>query len=468
MADTITCPFGCGYRCDSQYSAQLHIEEHHTEDSPFIAHEDRRAAAKQNSNRASHDRRAVSQESMPEDSWTRCTRPGCGEHVLLSEIDEHLDLHTAEALSEQEAQKVPPLPPRPKRSRSPSRTPPRRDLAVRSPRKLEKHRAERVEKSKSHHPGSLFSFLSGTSDRTRSTVRNLREPRKPVGRLGKNELGPHAFEERMPDDVRQYLMRAARPTHMQRIGGDGKLVKQAYVENETVGVIDVLSDLCSLDRGSAATYLCHPKVRHIRKLNCTGNFCGYWSIQMVLTYIQYINPRGPQTLPNVIKMQDIIEEAWDQGICSYSRVETGGIKNTRKWIGTQECVAFFTSIGIKNEALCIGGKDEEHAAEELLDYVEAYFMGAIDAAQKHGTSYITQLSPIYFQRRGHSMVIVGLERKTDGSRNLLVFDSSFETAAPMKRLADGRRAYAKVEDLLKPYRRTDSQLSHFKEFELVL
>lgn len=312
-----------------------------------------------------------------------------------------------------------------------------------------------------------MSFFSGTSTRTRTTIRNLEKPRKP-GRLGKNELGPHAFEERMPDDVRRFLMRAAKPTYVQRIGSDGKLVRQAYVENETVGVVDVLSDLCSLDRGNAATYLCHPKVRHIRKLNCTGNFCGYWSIQCVLTYVQYINPEGPQLLPDVIQIQDLIEEAWHKGICSYSRIETGGIKNTRKWIGTQECVAFFTAIGLRTEALCIGGKDEDHAAEELLDYVEAYFMGAIDVAQKHGTSYITGLSPIYFQRRGHSMTIVGLERRTDGSRNLLVFDSSFETSVPMKRLVDGRKAYAKIDDILRPYRRPDSQLSRYTEFELVL
>ncbi|CAK3834972.1 Zinc finger with UFM1-specific peptidase domain [Lecanosticta acicola] len=455
MVERVTCPFGCGYRCDNEYSAQLHIEEHHTENSPFIARGNYGPATNSGGDGPSKARSAASQESMPDDSWTRCTRPGCGEHVLLSEIDEHLDLHTAAALSEQEAQKAPPLPPRRKRSRSPARPQSSRDLAVRSPRKLEKH-----------HAGSILSLVSGTSTRTRTTVRRLKEPHK-TGRLGKNELGPYAFEERMPDDVRRFLMRAARPTYVQRIGADGRLVQKAYVENETVGVVDVLSDLCALDKANAATYLCHPKVRHIRKLNCTGNFCGYWSIQTVLTYVQYIKPRGPQTLPNVIEMQELIEAAWEWGVCSYSRTETGGIKNTRKWIGTQECVAFFSAVGVQNEALCFGGGEEDHAAEELLDYVEAYFMGAIDVAHKHGTSHITQLSPIYFQRRGHSMTIVGLERRVDGSRNLLVFDSSFETSNPMKRLVEGRRAHAMVEDILKPYRRSDSQLSDFKAFEIV-
>jgi hypothetical protein len=41
-------------------------------------------------------------------------------------------------------------------------------------------------------------------------------------------------------------------------------------------------------------------------------------------------------IPSIFKIQDMVEAAWDQGISSQSREETGGIKGTRKYIGTPE------------------------------------------------------------------------------------------------------------------------------------
>jgi len=41
-------------------------------------------------------------------------------------------------------------------------------------------------------------------------------------------------------------------------------------------------------------------------------------------------------LPSVFQIQDIIEAAWDSGINAQGRIETGGIKGTRKYIGTPE------------------------------------------------------------------------------------------------------------------------------------
>ncbi len=100
--------------------------------------------------------------------------------------------------------------------------------------------------------------------------------------------------------------------------------------------------------------------------------------------------------------------------------------------------------------------------------MEAYFISGSESASKHGTSRITSLPPIYFQRFGHSMTIVGLERKRDGSRNLLVFDPSYATAAPMGRLLAGRKAYSKPEQVLRAYRRSDAALSRWDEFEIIM
>lgn len=139
-------------------------------------------------------------------------------------------------------------------------------------------------------------------------------------------------------------------------------------------------------------------------------------------------------------------------------------------IGTHEALAFFTRIKVEVDALAFGGEDcrTNSAVVDLLDHIEAYFMSGTDTAGTYGTSRITKLSPIYLQRFGHSMTVVGLERLVDGSRNLLVFDSSFAPSAPMKRLASHQQIHSSAESLLRPYRRSDLSLTRYDEFEIIV
>ena len=158
-----SCPF-CGHN-GSEYSVQLHIEEKHTDDSPFVPDEKR--PSKRNRISANSSRSAAlsnsSHGSMPTDEWTRCTRSGCGEYIHITAIDEHLDLHAAAALQEQENERPPPLPPR--------RSPPRERSEAGSsrsggnktsspPRKLDKLKA-RIDNSPSRGSASILSFFSG-------------------------------------------------------------------------------------------------------------------------------------------------------------------------------------------------------------------------------------------------------------------------------------------------------------------
>lgn len=41
-------------------------------------------------------------------------------------------------------------------------------------------------------------------------------------------------------------------------------------------------------------------------------------------------------VPTIFVIQEYIESAWDQGINSQGRIETGGIRGTRKYIGTPD------------------------------------------------------------------------------------------------------------------------------------
>ena len=272
----------------------------------------------------------------------------------------------------------------------------------------------------------------------------------------------------MPSEVREELLNGARPHQINRIRRDGTLMRKTIVSNETPSLVPILSDLCALDPSNRTTYLCHPSVTHIYKLPCDGNFCGYWNIQMLLTYLHHIHPTGPQHVPDVIQIQETIERAWANGICPYGKVETGGVLDTRKWIGTHEALAFFTQIGTRVDALAFQDNRAGAAVDDLLDYVEAYFMSGADAARAHGSSVVTALAPLYFQRRGHSMTIVGLERRHDGSRALLVFDPSFETSEAMERLLARQKVYAPADTLLKAYRRSERSLRRWREFELIV
>lgn len=61
---------------------------------------------------------------------------------------------------------------------------------------------------------------------------------------------------------------------------------------------------------------------------------------MMASYINGVRLQGHQQfkkkLPSVFQIQDLIETAWDAGINAQGRVETGGIRGTRKYIGTPE------------------------------------------------------------------------------------------------------------------------------------
>lgn len=120
----------------------------------------------------------------------------------------------------------------------------------------------------------------------------------------------------------------------------GMLRRHEVVENETRDVIPVLAHLCEQDKTVQRAFFCSPKVHQISKIPKEGGFCGYRNIQMLITYIKETRMSGherfPGDLPTIFQLQDMIEDAWDKGFNSVGRVETGGIRGTRKYIGTPE------------------------------------------------------------------------------------------------------------------------------------
>ena len=107
------------------------------------------------------------------------------------------------------------------------------------------------------------------------------------------------------------------------------------------------------------------------------------------------------------------------------------------------------------------------AFEQLLDSVEQYFSAPAVTSQAGDfqKARITALPPIYLQRPRHSMTIVGIAKRKDGSRNLLVFDPAYYPSRDMTKMASGESDFKYSKSLIKPYRRGKRYLRRFTAFE---
>lgn len=133
----------------------------------------------------------------------------------------------------------------------------------------------------------------------------------------------------------------------------------------------------------------------------------------------------------------------------------------------------FRSQGIDSKGdRFVGVKGGKEPYEQLLDYVQHYFeqtlrphTPTVPIAEKPSKVTMSAQPPLYLQRPHHSMAIVGIESRRDGSRNLLVFDPAYN---PSQQVADGATANLNSKHahrMLRPYRRGRWQLRRYHAFE---
>jgi hypothetical protein len=65
------------------------------------------------------------------------------------------------------------------------------------------------------------------------------------------------------------------------------------------------------------------------------------------------------------------------------------------------------------------------------------------------------------------MTIIGFEKKTDGTANLLVFDPMFHDSAEIIKLVGKKFTHKNPSDLLRAYRRSVKYLRKYNEFEVM-
>ncbi|KAL2393336.1 hypothetical protein ABEF93_003452 [Exophiala dermatitidis] len=412
-----------------------------------------------------------------EEPWVGCV---CGERVHFLELDAHADMHAQENLSMDEAE----LPSNLEQAiLAPSARHPVEDISnsfstsISSSLRNHDHlQASASPRSNKRRVPSLREIFLGTpaSPKRKSPYKAVSAKQGKTKRLGRSELGPYAHEHEMPNWLRRMLEEGAKVTVTNRTGPGGSIIRFESVANETPDLVPILARLSDWDRGVERAFYCSPAVTYVCKLPKEGGFCGYRNIQMLISYIRDGNAPGAEhfpgrRLPSILKLQDMIERAWDKGFNSSGRVETGGIRLTRKYIGTPEAQALFMSLDVPCEATAYATTKDAQAYETMLCAVCEYFDDdqTKDRAEK---VVITSKPPIYFQHHGHSMTIVGVESRLDGSVNLVVFDPMFNPSPALKKLAlSGSASFrcASPEKLLKAYRRGERYLEKYRDFELL-
>lgn len=279
----------------------------------------------------------------------------------------------------------------------------------------------------------------------------------------------------MPNWLIDLLQDGGKVSITNTIGPNGNLVRRETIANETLDLVPVLANLSRLDKDIARAFYCDVRTTHVAKLPNEGGFCGYRNIQMQISYVRDSQAPGYQhfqnrRLPSILKLQDMIEDAWDRGIHAAARQETGGIRLTRKYIGTAEAQALYLSLGMNSEALAFSSPNKKDAYLAMMGAVCSYFDDTSNALSGMQKVVLTSKPPLFFQHQGHSMTVVGVEVDTQGRANLVVFDPTYNPAGPLKKLAMQGRTEFRVEDpakLLKAHRRDERYLGRHRAFEIV-
>ncbi|KAF3760218.1 DUF1671-domain-containing protein [Cryphonectria parasitica EP155] len=434
------CPF-CGFKPPQgqeheDYAMQLHIETEHSEGkSPFVPDES-----------LSNPEHAAGNLDAASTAYVECPIEGCNEVVVRDELDYHLELHSDEAddgsaTTHPESGAAPATDPttaiggddvRRTRSAKRRRSPAARDIsqdseevAAHSRRKKAIFAWRNILSMPKWNKSKPETDSGTTAAPSSSTVPD--GPKQPK-QLGKAELGRFAHEKKMPDWLVKMLKR------------DGQVVGQ--------DVIPVLKQMLQQSESTEYAYLCHPCVQHVSKLRREGG-----------SHNQFNG-----TLPSIFDIQEFIEAAWDRGINQQGRVETGGVRGTRKYIGTPEAQAMFRYLNVPCVAQGFKNKQEAGKAEaSLLFNVEQYFAQGVYSPGDRVRC--TMLPPIYFQHAGHSMTIVGIEKETNGKANLLVFDPMFRDAAVITQRIGRKFKYKYADSAIHAYRRGHKYLRRYREFE---
>lgn len=97
-------------------------------------------------------------------------------------------------------------------------------------------------------------------------------PSRETYSLQKSELGPHAHEKQMPSWLVKLLEDDGAVKTSNVLDRDGKMRKVKICPNMTAGIVPVLEQLLDQDEEVAFAYFCDPYVKHVSKLRREGMY----------------------------------------------------------------------------------------------------------------------------------------------------------------------------------------------------
>ncbi|KAK9764696.1 hypothetical protein K7432_007599 [Basidiobolus ranarum] len=195
-------------------------------------------------------------------------------------------------------------------------------------------------------------------------------------------------------------------------------------------LIDQLKTLIeSSEEEASVVYFCHPATKHISyDKRDTSWGCGYHNLQMLLSCLLAMEDfdLNLKSMPDVHQLQHLLEHAWEAGFDTEGAAQLDNhVVGTKSWIGATEVYCILSYLGVRclvTDFYKYTANDNTHPA--ILSWVESYFESGsnpVSASSEHRV-IITKKPPLYLQHQGHSRTIVGIEKRADGARNLLLFD----------------------------------------------
>ncbi|KAL4657464.1 zinc finger with UFM1-specific peptidase domain protein isoform X2 [Arapaima gigas] len=157
--------------------------------------------------------------------------------------------------------------------------------------------------------------------------------------------------------------------------------------------------------------------------------CGYRNFQMLLSSLLklelYRDCFTERTVPNIPRVQALIEEAWHEGADPQGASQfKHHLQGTRAWIGATEIYSLLTSLKVRARIVDFHqptGPGSTHP--RLFEWVKKYFSTSSSRGARLPPRVVKSTQPpIYLQHQGHSRSIVGIEQKKNGSLCLLIFD----------------------------------------------
>ncbi|PLW38139.1 hypothetical protein PCANC_14162 [Puccinia coronata f. sp. avenae] len=136
------------------------------------------------------------------------------------------------------------------------------------------------------------------------------------------------------------------------------------------------------------------------------------------------------TILSILQWQLIIQDAWRTGFDPDGAAHFAEkLVGKKQWIGTTEVYVALSRLGIRCQIVDFPGPSGPNGQHtKLIQWVENYFQSASSSQADHDRGApllmirMTTQFPLYFQHKGHSRTIIGVERTRQGETLLLVLD----------------------------------------------